>query len=395
MKKIAIILSFILIICSAIAILLESPFSKNIGLQRLFARFSLLSDERILDAAGALHDKDNQKFLNQAVLLYREALSRDPENPYRWSELGLALLDSDKFAEAEYCFRRALEHGPNDTIILWRAFEYYTQIKQPREALRCAAKILQKKPSATDSIFSYYIKPGFLFPDTLKYGIPPNKRIVAQAYLRYLIQKGNAANADQCWNWVFKNSFADNKLAGEYFSFLLRSGEPAKARNAWSAWIGNPKGANLLFDTGFESEPLPSPFDWKISQIKGAEVTRDPAFSHEGKWSLRIVFDGKENPAYRHISQVVFLDPGTYRFRGFIRSQGITTEQGIGLRIGSIATQQITGTSDWKELAQTIKVSEPSLLRLEIFRNVSWKIANRLSGTVWLDDIQLIRVSIP
>lgn len=149
---------------------------------------------------------------------------------------------------------------------------------------------------------------------------------------------------------------------------------------------------NVLFNAGFESEPRPSPFDWNISLVNGVEVIRDSAVGQTGKWSLRIEFNGKENPAYHHVSQMVYLDPGMYRFSGFIRTRGITTEQGIGIRIGSATTEQITGNTDWKELSKTIEVAKPSLLRLEIFRNPSGKIANKLSGTVWLDDIQLYRV---
>jgi tetratricopeptide (TPR) repeat protein len=390
-KKLALVLCLLLVTFSAIGIFLESRYGRNFDLHRIFARFSLLSNERVLETARNLQHDGDQKSLNKAVSLYREIISRDPKNPQLWCELGETLLDLGKMTDADHCYQRAIQLGPNDTLTIWRLFEYYTRINQPQKALPYSSHVLDKDPSTCDIVFPYYGKKDFAFTDTLNYGIPLNK-VVAQAYLRYWIKNNNVGNADQCWNWVCTHSFADDVLAGNYLSFLIRTGEPAKARDAWAAWTATPKQANLIFNPGFESEPRRSPFDWNISKIKGAEVIRDSKMSHEGKFSLRIDFDGKENPAYQHVSQKIFLEPGTYQLKAFVRTEGITTEQGVGLSMDSVATEQVKGTTDWKELAQTIKFREPSLHRLVVFRRHSWKIANRLSGTVWLDDIQLIRV---
>jgi tetratricopeptide (TPR) repeat protein len=395
MKKTVLILCIILILCSVAGILLETRFAKDLRVQRLPARFLTLSDQQTLDAAHDLRDKATPESLREAIVLYREALSRDSENPYRWDDLGRALLDAGRIDEAQRCYRRAVELGPNDIQNLYRVMNFQISIGQPREALRQGSHILEKSPYEMDSVFQEYLQSNLKFPDTLTYGIPAEQPL-AQAYMRYVIRDSDSAKVEMCWDWIISHAFADDKLAGEYLNFMIRIGRPEKARDSWSNYLGKSKGSylqtNLLYNPGFESDPLPIPFDWKILKSGGAEATRDSEIRHDGKWSLHIAFDGKENPAYRHVNQYVFLDPGMYLFKGFLRADGITTEQGIGFRIGSSTTEQIIGTTDWKELAQTIEVREPSLLRLEVFRNTSRKIDNKLSGTVWVDDLELIPI---
>jgi hypothetical protein len=272
--------------------------------------------------------------------------------------------------------------------------QFYMQAGEPQKALRYGSHILEIDHSAFEAVFYLYIKTGFDFQDTLKFGIPWDRE-VAQSYMSYVIRNGDVAKAEPCWDWVSAHLFADDKLAGEYLSFLIRARESAKAWNAWIEYIGGINTSNLLYNGGFESKLKPSPFDWKISESAAAEVSRESTVIHDGKWALKITFNGRENPTYRNVSQYVFLQPGIYRFKGFMRTEGITTEQGIGFKIGSITTEQLTGTSGWKELDQSLEVREPSLLNVEIFRKPSWKIANKLSGTVWIDDIHLTRSSTP
>jgi tetratricopeptide (TPR) repeat protein len=385
MKKIALVLSLILILCSVTAILLETRYRNDLRLQRLLARFSLLSDQRVLKAADELRDKAAPESLKQAIVLYREALSRDLENPYRWCDLGLALLDSKQIAEARRCYERAAALGPNNIQTLWRVAKFYEQINEPREVFRYASHMLDKDPSVWEDVFFLYTP--FDFAETLSYGIPQN-RVVAQSFLRYLMGKSETAQAEQCWSWVTARSLAGDNLAGEYLSFLIRSGEPARARDAWFAYSGD---RSLVYNPGFEAEPKPVPFDWNISKIDCAEVSRDPSVRHEGTWSLRIEFDGKENVSYQHVGQSVFLDAGKYVLKGFVRTEGITTDKGIGLRAASFATKQLTGANDWTELIQPFDLAQPTMIRVEIFRQPSERFANKLAGTAWIDGVALTR----
>jgi tetratricopeptide (TPR) repeat protein len=403
-KKTAFVLSLILIICSVTGVLLETAFRDDLRIQRLFARFFVLSDQRVLKRADALRKSADPESLKRAVELYREALSRDAANPYRWCDLGQALFESKKTEEARRCYERAIELGPNNVQTLSRVVDFYISVKQPREALRYASRILEKYPQASESVFWRYVESGFDFADTLSYGIPPDKA-VAQDYMRYLIRYGDGSKAEQCWRWILEHSFAEATLAGDYSSFLIRRHEEGNAFESWAAWIGARSGtylmSNFIYNAGFEDEPCRSPFDWNISGAPNAEASRDMTVRRSGNYSLRIEFDGKENLSYHGVSQITFLKPGSYRFRAYLKTEGITTDQGIELRISQatpsvhldVRTEQVKGSTDWRALEKSFDLRQAGLIRIEVFREPSEKFDNKLAGTVWLDDLELSQLN--
>src|SRR6202140_5629553 len=91
--------------------------------------------------------------------------------------------------------------------------------------------------------------------------------------------------------------------------------------------------STYLFNGDFESDPTQSPFDWNVARTEGAEVTRDCTSASSGKCSLRIGFAGTQNLGFAAASQLAFVRPGTYRFHAFIRTEALTTDQGIQFRI--------------------------------------------------------------
>jgi hypothetical protein len=131
------------------------------------------------------------------------------------------------------------------------------------------------------------------------------------------------------------------------------------------------------------------------------DVARDGSVAHTGAHSLRIRFDGKENVAYRHIRQTAFVTPGRYRFEAYIRTQEITTDQGIGFHIYDpespsrldITTEQVVGTNDWRKIDQIISVPrETRLLEIQVIRQPTWRTDSRINGVAWIDSVGLLKL---
>jgi hypothetical protein len=71
---------------------------------------------------------------------------------------------------------------------------------------------------------------------------------------------------------------------------------------------------------------------------------------------------------------------GKYRFEAYVRTQAITTDQGIGFHIfdgenGSrrdVKTEQLVGTNAWKKIERAINVPrETRLLELYVIRQAT------------------------
>jgi len=116
-------------------------------------------------------------------------------------------------------------------------------------------------------------------------------------------------------------------------------------------------------------------------------------------WSLRIRFGGKENVAYSHIAQRAVVWPGPYRFEAWIRTEEITTNQGIGWRIFdavspsrlSLEFENRVGTADWTKVEKIFVVPpETRLLEVQVVRRPSLKFDNKISGTACIDAVSLV-----
>ena len=144
--------------------------------------------------------------------------------------------------------------------------------------------------------------------------------------------------------------------------------------------------------------PTQSPFDWNVARTAGVEVARDCTTARSGKCSLRVSFAGTQNLGFAAASQLAFVRPGAYRFHAFIRTEALTTDQGIRFRIFDAEAParldevfgQFTGSSPWSSVDHDVVVApETRLLRIDVVRQPSMKFDNKVAGTAWIDELKL------
>ncbi len=154
-----------------------------------------------------------------------------------------------------------------------------------------------------------------------------------------------------------------------------------------------------MTNAGFETEKmLGEGFDWRISPVPGAEISFDPSTALEGKRSLKIVFNGKENIDFYHVGQYVASKPGTeYVLKAYMKTRGITTTSGLKIEAVGVgpafhqASESLVGDNEWKELQLAFRTPPESRgLLIRIRRAKTEKFDRWLSGTVWIDNVQLI-----
>ena len=334
--------------------------------------------------------------LAEAIRLYQQALKGDPLSPYRWCDLGEAWIEASRTDEARSCMRRAQELGPNIPQVWVRAANFYFRLDDPAEALRAAAAVLRMTPAYDAILFRYC---GQFIPDPRQVlaSLEGNQR-AAQAYFRHALSSGSLSTAETAWTWLRRNSYTGDQLAAEYLDALVGQRQATRALEVWSEYLGKRSGdypvPNRLFNGSFESEPTRAILDWRIQPAGRVTAARDSSLACQGRWSLRIQFAGDQNVGYGHVSQAVYLPPGAYRLAAMVRTEGITTDRGILLRVSGdrldARTRQLIGTNDWTPL-ETIFSVPPStnLVTVQVFRQPSLKFDNKIAGTAWIDAVTI------
>jgi tetratricopeptide (TPR) repeat protein len=334
--------------------------------------------------------------------LFEMALDRDPASPFRWCEYGEALLNAGDRTRARECLLRGAALGPYVAPVQMRAVNFAYRTGDGDWALRAGIHLLGLVDAYDDAVFTVWDRMELHAARVVRAGLPDRRS--AQSYLRHLMANGSGQDAASVWAWLPERSYADDRLADEYAAFLLRRRGCEAAVEAWAGYAGAQddgyRAQTVVFNGSFEHEPMGTTFDWRTDPAEGAQVERDPGNAVAGRWSLSLRFDHTENVAFAHVWEQVCVEPGTYRFEARMRTEGITTDQGVGFRVFDpqapqrvdVTTERLLGTHPWTALGALLTVGPATrLLEIRVVRAPSLKFDNKLGGTAWIDAVALRR----
>jgi hypothetical protein len=192
----------------------------------------------------------------------------------------------------------------------------------------------------------------------------------------------------------------DALIAEDRLADAQRTWNDALESTNWSR--DEVKNRSLVMNGGFERHMANGGFDWREIAMDGVRFDFDNFLPHSGSRSLRIQFDGTRNLDFQNLFQFVPVEPRThYHFSAYLRSQAVSTDHGVHFEMLDakhpvelhVVTPDAIGTIPWT-LQQTDFVTGPNthLLRISLRRIPSWKFDNKLSGTVWVDDVTLMPI---
>jgi tetratricopeptide (TPR) repeat protein len=333
----------------------------------------------------------------------RAQLALDPASAYRWADLADSEINANHLDPARFCVRQALASAPGSPVILFRAADLYLRLEDYPDALRYLMAVLRNPDLASfyDRVFSLYSEMDSPLRDLLNQGIPRTPA-TANAFLRFWINQDKVEEADETWNWINRNSLTSLQSTGSYVTLLANDGRWDEAMNTWRDYTArldpNYQKTNWVFNGSFEMAPADCPFDWRLAPRESVSTTRDTQAGYKGSDSLLVRFSGgpKEGAeAY----QTIFLKPGKWLLKAAMKTRELTTSQGVVIRVVDaedpakldVATNSFTGTQEWSEVSRAFEVGEATrVARLEIIRPPALETDDiRLTGSVWLDAIQL------
>lgn len=325
-----------------------------------------------------------------------QALRDDPASPERWADLADALVEGDRAGLARLCIDRAVASAPGLPHIRFRAANLSFRLGDTSRGLQESAAALRLSRDYAASVFQAWHRLGGGPASVFRDAAPGTG--AARDYFVWLTSAAESAEIAQVWKLLGASVSDREKLA--YIDYLISQRDYATA-SMLEATLPRPDG-NLLHDGGFENLLVTSAgtggAGWHVDPMEGVSAEPDTSMFRSGHTSLRVRFSGT-NPEYRNVTQKVVLSPGVYRLTAVLKTQGITSEQGISIRLADIddehhfsTTQAIIGSQPWRTVESTFRVGPgSSLVAISISRRASWGFDTPLSGTVWADDLRLVR----
>jgi len=339
---------------------------------------------------------------------YRKAIALNPLATDAWLDLGTAYELEGKSAEAREAYLEAKKSYPISADVSWRYGNFLLREGERPQAYAELRRAIEADPRRAGAAFSraYRANPNI---DEILGQLLPAKQGVYVDVIAEAARMKQLAVAKTVWARLLA---LHPRLTVQEFdqlaNRLLLGGEFGEAQKVWDQGVATmnlppllqPQGS-VVWDPSFESGVNDYTFAWHFQPIaQGVSIGLDKTEKLSGRQSLRLSFDGKHNPNLEAACTLAIVQPGmTYRFSGWVKTKGITTDRGIGFRIHSygnsegpvVNTEQIYGNHPFTLIEQTW-IPEPDIQRVRIcvIRDPSENPNVRISGNAWVDDVNLL-----
>jgi tetratricopeptide (TPR) repeat protein len=370
-----------------------------------FCRAGFCADQFSLDRVFEIGQKATLGDPSGELKDFERAVRLSPASAYRWADLADAEFNVRDFKLAEYAAQQALKAGPRSPVILMRTANLYFGIGDPAEVVRCLRAVLSDPGlyDYYDPAFLTYSRLGLPIDQILSSGVPQTKMVLS-ALLTFWTKIHHVEEAVATWKWADQRKLADATSTGDFFQFLMAAERQDLAQQLWQQDAGKAepgyRKSNFVYNASFETTPVPSPFDWTIIERQDVEAVRSQDFALDGRWSFRIRFNGQENTTYHQTYQDMVLMPGRYTISVMMKSEMITTDEGVRIHVFdqptqaklNIWTDTVLGTKDWTRIEKGFEVPAGiRVVRVEIGRLGSAMFDNKIGGTTWVDSLKLSR----
>jgi tetratricopeptide (TPR) repeat protein len=343
----------------------------------------------------------------KAVDAFLQAASLNPLDSANWDGLASAYLQTWETAKAESALRAWLVAVPSSPEAAWRLGQLLILQDRAKESFPYLKAAAAADRSLRVPLFDLAWK---LIPDqeVILRDLIPSLPEALEDYLQFLIQTQRLEHAPEVWRQVLASHSRNALSVGIlYLNALADARMGDAAADLWNQILASrgrsgakPPGeliTNGDFEFGLPDEGL----DWRLERRPEYTVDVDDSVSQSGAHSLLVSFDNASNLPFAHVWQLIPVQPNhEYYFRGYIKTQNITSDSGPRFSITSLGeqpadhfemvTENRIGTNPWT-LEQLHFRTGPSthFVRVNLRRNMSSKLGNLIQGQVWIDNVSL------
>lgn len=208
--------------------------------------------------------------------------------------------------------------------------------------------------------------------------------------------------------YLLRRQAADHPLSAEerrlYVGRLQREGLIAEAFLVWIDGLepAERERLGLVFDGGFDLPLERRNFGWQVAENDHFTAKPLGTAGVTGPTALRLRFKGYEGH-FARMSQPLFLDAGYYRLSGRVRLDSLTSKGGLRWQLRCLLPEaeakvladgpRFMGSADWAPFELRFEVPAGcDYQQLTLVSAGSRAFEKKLDGTLWFDDLKMLRV---
>jgi tetratricopeptide (TPR) repeat protein len=348
----------------------------------------------------------------QAMIVkeYEKVVSLSPYDYRFWMSLGTAYGQQGEAVRAETALRRAVELAPNYAYPRWylgnlllRNGHYDPAFAELRKASEADPEL---RPQQFHLIWEVYGGD----TEALKNAVGESFAVRAQ-FAQYLVGQNKIDEGLRLWNTLSNAEKRSSVETGEaIITSLIKAFRFHDGLTVWNEISGDNHGAvaGQIFDASFEKSATYTPnsvFGWQVKATPGVRIDVDPAKSHAGSHSLRMMFQVRSNMDPMNVSQLIPVIPmAEYDVEFFVSSDKLESASTPQIQIVNASDENIvlassaaapSGTKNWARFTLSFKTGEN--VQAVIIRIVRFSCSTKeapvcpIFGTVWYDNFSLKR----
>jgi len=353
-----------------------------------------------------LEDADTSR----AIRAYTKALALNPHDAEIWSDLGTAYESEGDIPAARDAFLRAKRAYPLSAEVSWRYGNFLLRQGEFDAAFLEIRHAVEADPKRAAEALSRSLRAEPNIDLLLDRVLPPD----STAYLYAIWDQTSEGRTDNAYK-IWKRLAALHPHLNLWDSFTLigalqHGGKFQQARVVWDQAVSfsglssiPSLPGSILWDGGFESGITGGGFAWTFPVgVQGVQMSIDSHEKHSGSHSLQLLFNGKFNLQLIGPCHNVPVEPYTsYRFSAWVRTQSLTTDQGIRFQLHPwgasdspvAVTSDLRGTQPWT-LLETSWSSGKDTHEMQVcaLRYASQEADGKIQGIAWLDEVALVPV---
>ena len=343
-----------------------------------------------------------------AEFYFRRAIKLNPLSTDAWLDLGTSYELNGRTKDAREAFLRAKLSYPSSAEVSWRYGNFLLRAGDLPTAYAELQLAVRLDPHRAATAFSRCYRANPDIDAILKQVLPEEPGVYVDV-LHEAIRSKQLAVAQTMWERLLRmHPHLHFQDFDPFASELLAAGQTTNARRVWDEGVATmtlppleQAEDSVVWDPSFESGAVGNSFSWRYQPLlEGVQISLDRTQKHSGNQSLRLTFDNKHNSNLQAACTIVNVEPNTtYHFSGWVRTQSLTTNSGIGFRIlpqgdpeSTVSqTREIHGTNPWTSI-DTPWTAGPKVRQAVIcvMREPSDTPNANISGTAWVDDVNLV-----
>lgn len=344
-----------------------------------------------------------------AISYYLRAVRINPLSAPHWLGLANAYEATGDVSHAQEAYKNAKRDYPISADVAWKYGNFLLRQGQTTQGLSEIHQALLNDSSLTAlairSVWNFDPDVNLILGSVL-----PATEEADLAALDFFLGIHETPDALEAWKRIValsRQQAIDIRRAFPLLDELIAEDRADDAQRVWhealeaSRWpVATPVDHSIVWNGGFETAIANGGLDWRFQQLPGAYISADSSVYHSGSRSLRVGFTGGVNVDFAHVQQIEPAQPDTtYDFQAYVRTESISTDSGLHFELFDpqherdvyVLTPNIVGTTPWTVLHAKVTTSPNTrFLEVRLVRFPSRLFDNKISGTIWIDDVTLI-----